>query len=64
MLQLRNKPTLSPKQLEADKTLSSEVLGKQRLRVLLLLNCRRDNTSRMLRGGSQPPRGGCKGSWK
>lgn len=28
MLQLRNKPTLSPKQLEADKTLSSEVLEK------------------------------------
>lgn len=48
MLQLRNKPTLSPKQLEADKTLSSKVLEKQEFRVLLASSYRRDNTGRML----------------
>lgn len=62
MLQLRNKPTLSPKQLEADKALSSEVLEKQQFRVLLALSCRRDNTGRMLRGKNCPPRGVVKGA--
>ena len=56
MLQLRNKPTLSPKQLEADKTLSSKVLEKQQFRVLLASSCRRDNSGRMLRGRSEPPK--------
>ena len=56
MLQLRNKPTLSPKQLEADKTLSSEVLEKQQFRVLLASSGRRDNTGRMLRGRNKPSR--------
>lgn len=55
MLQLRNKPTLSPKQLEADKTLSSEVLENQQFRVLLASSGRRDNTGRMLRGRNEPP---------
>lgn len=61
MLQLRNKPTLSPKQLEADKTLSTEVLEKQRFRVLLASNCGRDSTGRMLRGRHEPPR---RGMWR
>ena len=56
MLQLRNKPTLSPKQLEADKTLSSKVLEKQQFRVLLASSGRRDNTGRMLRGKNEHPR--------
>lgn len=56
MLQLRNKPTLSPKQLEADKTLSSKVLEKQQFRVLLASSGRRDNTGRMLRGWNKAPR--------
>lgn len=56
MLQLRNKPTLSPKQLEADKTLSSKVLEKQQFRVLLASSYRRDNTGRMLRGRNEPPK--------
>lgn len=56
MLQLRNKPTLSPKQLEADKTLSSEVLEKEQFRVLLASSGRRDNTGRMLRGRNKPSR--------
>lgn len=56
MLQLRNKPTLSPKQLEADKTLSSKVLEKQQFRVLLASSYRRDNTGRMLWGRSEPPK--------
>lgn len=56
MLQLRNKPTLSPKQLEADKTLSSKVLEKQQFRVLLASGYRRDNTGRMLRGRNEPPK--------
>ena len=56
MLQLRNKPTLSPKQLEADKTLSSKVLERQRFRVLLASSGRRDDTGRMLRGRNEPPR--------
>lgn len=56
MLQLRNKPTLSPKQLEADKTPSSEVLEKQQFRVLLASSCRIDDTGRMLRGRHEPPK--------
>lgn len=56
MLQLRNKPTLSPKQLEADKTLSSKVLERQQFRVLLASSGRRDDTGRMLRGRNEPPR--------
>lgn len=61
MLQLRNKPTLSPKQLEADKTLSSEVLEKQQFRVLLASSCRKDNTGRVLRGRHGPPK---RGMWR
>lgn len=61
MLQLRNKPTLSPKQLEADKTLCSEVLEKQQFRVLLASSCRKDNTGRVLRGRRGPPK---RGMWR
>lgn len=56
MLQLRNKPTLFPKQLEADKTLSSEVLEKQQFKVLLAPSSRRDNTGRVLRRRHELPK--------